>query len=1296
MNLLLELNRAIQSLSETVNSTEQKVQERILEYAVKFANESKDELLIPHVALMHGRSLHFDSNVHPGYVNEYLNSIGHEINLDDPAGKIGIVGLAIIQGATLNVGNIQGHTAYISLDKRIKSQLAVPLKIANTVIGVINLERSTSGAFSSDVQNAIEAMAQSAAFAILNARLIDSIASTNHQVSMITDIPEQSSAVLQDIVERCLKLAVAHAGAIGLLDAIGDVEFIARIEVESLHLQSGEGLTAKAIQTGQPLYIDNVGDHQNYVRNHPRTKSELFVPIKLNDHVIGIINLHSFELNGFNDVTRRLVVLFADQAAVILRQNLFSSALRRLDEMSHKIYSFKNEGQLWRLIQKQVRHIFEYQFHDMDNYKLIRIPRVQMFSVIKFSTNAADDKVEVRVCADDNTIEVFQVDRQSIGQLAYLETGTVFSENPFLGNPTWEAYHSFLAAPIFVRDICRYVVVIHNMVRNGFDTNDLYLLERIAHYVEDALLSLERIRHIGIHVDALNTVDDLILGEDISSEQDIENLYHFTVTPNVTLPIPKSVLKQVIILACKATNSVLGSFFVRNVNKLIKVEPLDNVSEDPFGEIDIQAENSITAKAARTGQLIFERGSNINTRQMNIRSIIAIPIKYNHQVVAVMNVRSEHDNAFDISDKTFLFALGAQLMVAARQADLQLKLYRLVNLSFKMTGVSVNKDEMTLQLLHSALDLLNGEARGLEGFVHKLNIGEDALEYIPDNKYEENSRRNIERISLTLEEPNTVTRKVALTARRKLVKDFDHRRNKYVSMLSGKKAQISVAIYGRYDEAEKDIQANKNRVVRGVLTVVSQHKNGLTSLDFEILTFYSNLIGLFWLYRRQQDRIQALQKIAIEWRNASQWDDLNIWEKLEDLLGGVKVGILTRKYDVGLKLEKEQGATTEYKKEFSIIPLDRGVQGWVASNDCSLNIPDTENKRGIIKPSKGDQELRFMVRDYIKGMTHGDADQPQITRSELAVPMHDRQGEVRGVLNLESPSVFAFDKSDEEFVQVLADLAWDSLDTSFQNQRSWNIGLLAQMLAVSHQRIGPLQKIHQMIESSAKTLEEMSRQHGYSEPERIYALKENIKDFIEEIQENEDTWLEAEQAVEHINPQKTNALELLHKTTDWAIKRCHDTNSSGDETVILASEALYELNFWVDPSIYYVLQNMMNNAFRWRKEKQAQRVELSVRRVDDPFVGKIHIKDFGMGMSAQQCKSVFSPVLSRSAIVMTPRKQRGLGIGLSIAKVIVELHDMGKIEVTSVLNEWTEFSITLPLYLTKAERNKLIAVKKGI
>ncbi len=77
----------------------------------------------------------------------------------------------------------------------------------------------------------------------------------------------------------------------------------------------GEGITSKTILTGQPVRTADVRNEPAYFEVDESTRSELCVPLKTSEHVIGVINAESTQLEAFNDSDERLLTILAGQLA---------------------------------------------------------------------------------------------------------------------------------------------------------------------------------------------------------------------------------------------------------------------------------------------------------------------------------------------------------------------------------------------------------------------------------------------------------------------------------------------------------------------------------------------------------------------------------------------------------------------------------------------------------------------------------------------------------------------------------------------------------------------------------------------------------------------------------------------------------------------------------------------------------------------------------------------------------------------------------------------------------------------
>ena len=93
-----------------------------------------------------------------------------------------------------------------------------------------------------------------------------------------------------------------------------------------------------------------------------------------------------------------------------------------------------------------------------------------------------------------------------------------------------------------------------------------------------------------------------------------------------------------------------------------------------------------------------------------------------------------------------------------------------------------------------------------------------------------------------------------------------------------------------------------------------------------------------------------------------------------------------------------------------------------------------------------------------------------------------------------------------------------------------------------------------------------------------------------------------------------------------------------------------------------VLINLLTNSIQALKSRADKRIDIAAHRTDSAII--IEVADTGVGIPPKELKEIFVPFFST--------KKNGSGIGLSLAKQIMTLHN-GSITVTSTPNEGTSF-----------------------
>lgn len=115
------------------------------------------------------------------------------------------------------------------------------------------------------------------------------------------------------------------------------------------------------------------------------------------------------------------------------------------------------------------------------------------------------------------------------------------------------------------------------------------------------------------------------------------------------------------------------------------------------------------------------------------------------------------------------------------------------------------------------------------------------------------------------------------------------------------------------------------------------------------------------------------------------------------------------------------------------------------------------------------------------------------------------------------------------------------------------------------------------------------------------------------------------------------------------------------------------LTIHADPGkIERVVGELVSNAIKYTPEHGSIRIHLE--RSDTQAIVSVH--DTGVGMEPEECDKIWERFYRTNS---TKHMAKGSGLGLSIAKELIEMHG-GSIRVTSRLNEGSTFILTLPVH----------------
>jgi len=137
---------------------------------------------------------------------------------------------------------------------------------------------------------------------------------------------------------------------------------------ENLRIPVGQGITGTAALTGRSVCVGDVSTDPRYINALDNVRSELAVPLMIQGHAIGVLDIQSDQLDYFTTEQQNILTLLASRLAVAIenarlyeRANNQAGTLLLLNEVSREMSSILDVEELLRRAAEQVKRVIDYQ-----------------------------------------------------------------------------------------------------------------------------------------------------------------------------------------------------------------------------------------------------------------------------------------------------------------------------------------------------------------------------------------------------------------------------------------------------------------------------------------------------------------------------------------------------------------------------------------------------------------------------------------------------------------------------------------------------------------------------------------------------------------------------------------------------------------------------------------------------------------------------------------------------------------------------------------------------------------------
>ena len=287
-----------------------------------------------------------------GDAGAQMKRMGHKLGV----GSISVVGYVAGNGEVLVVNDTTRDATYYPnpLLPETRSEAAIPLKLADRIVGVLDVQSKAPYAFAEDSLRTLQILADQLAIAVVNTelfaetqehlaqhRLLHHITTTAASGTTLNEALQSAVNGLQvtlggDRVSILLadreKKTLEVKAAVGYADTVFD-----------LRIPIGNGITGWAAEHRKTLRVNNVQQDSRYIEGSSNTRSEMAIPLLYRSELLGVLNVESEQLSAYAENDEELLGTLGGSLAAIIANARLIEQIRAQSERERFLYEISDK-----------------------------------------------------------------------------------------------------------------------------------------------------------------------------------------------------------------------------------------------------------------------------------------------------------------------------------------------------------------------------------------------------------------------------------------------------------------------------------------------------------------------------------------------------------------------------------------------------------------------------------------------------------------------------------------------------------------------------------------------------------------------------------------------------------------------------------------------------------------------------------------------------------------------------------------------------------------------------------------
>ena len=637
----------------------------------------------------------------------------------------GIAGKVIAEGKTINVGDIDNDSRYISLDtpSRLRSLMVAPVISGEHKLGTISVQSENCDAFSADDERLLTTLGFQAALAIENARLFKAELRRSTELEKLrqASLRITSTLELKPILETILSYAQELVGADdvhvfsydGEVLTFGGALWAGEYQPAPFSEPRPDGVTHRVARSAERIVVPDLANDPLF-EDTQWNGAITGLPLCISDRVLGVLNVAFVEPHDFDDNELRVLELLADQAAAALQNaRLFESERSR-----------RQEAETLRSVTTALTSSLEME-------RVLDLVLANLEQVISYHSAAVflerEDALEImagRGFEMPENILGRKLPKNSLlfPELEEKRAPLIFED--VTKDSRWQKWedateiHGWMGVPLIVKQRVIGYVTFDSPAVGAYSESDASLAQAIASQAAMAIENARLFESLQYRLKEVNTLFRI-------SQEVVASLEEF------------ETLKRVVDLLQENFGyyHVHVYLFDPERNFLVTCEGSGQAGEVLKSQnYALALDEGIIGNVASSGQeLVTNDVSEVdffvrNPHLPDTTAELAVPLKIGKEVIGVLDILHQHPNIFDDNDLRLVFTVADQLSVVLHKAKIYAELQDALEKEQSTRSQLVQAGKLTAlgRIVASVSHELNNPLQAIQNALYLVKL-EDSL-----------------------------------------------------------------------------------------------------------------------------------------------------------------------------------------------------------------------------------------------------------------------------------------------------------------------------------------------------------------------------------------------------------------------------------------------------------------------------------------------------------------------------------------------------------------------------------------